>query len=111
MKIRCDDYEGVTVIAPNGELTADNVDLLREQIQTRLDQNVHLFVVDMEGLQFIDSKGLECLIWLQEQCDDALGQMRLCKPDDTCRRILHVTRLDNRFDVFSDVAQAVKTMR
>jgi hypothetical protein len=37
--------------------------------------------------------------------------VRLCNPDDTCRKILQVTRLDGRFDVFADVTEAVKTMR
>jgi anti-anti-sigma regulatory factor len=48
---------------------------------------------------------------VQQQCDENLGQVRLCKPDETCRKILQVTRLDGRFDVFADVTEAVKTMR
>lgn len=85
--------------------------MFREQAQARLDKKINYFVIDMQHLIFVDSKGLESLIWLQETCDEHLGQIRLCKPDDTCMKILHVTRLDNRFDIFSDVTEAVKTMR
>ena len=111
MNVRYEDYEHVSVIGVNGDLTADNCDMLRKQIEQRLERKVRSFVVDLEQTTFIDSKGLETLIWLQDKCDQGLGQVRLCKPDETCRKILQVTRLEGRFDVFTDVTEAVKTMR
>ena len=111
MNIRCDDYDHVSVMSIAGELTADGTDQFRGQIQDRLDRKVRFFVVDLQQTTFIDSKGLETLVWVQEQCDERLGQVRLCNPDETCRKILQVTRLDGRFDVFADVTEAVKTMR
>jgi anti-anti-sigma factor len=111
MNIRCEDYDHVTVVGVTGELNAETAENFRKQIETRLERKVRFFVVDLEHTTFIDSKGLESLLWVQEQCDEQLGQVRLCKPDDTCRKILNVTRLDGRFDVFSDVTEAVKTMR
>ena len=111
MNIRCEDYDHVSVIGVSGELTADATDALRSQVTERLEKKVQFFVVDLQQTTFIDSKGLETLIWIQERCDEQLGQVRLCNPDDTCRKILQVTRLDTRFDVFADVTEAVKTMR
>ena len=111
MNVRCDDYDHVTVVGLTGELNAGTADVFRKQIEVRLARKVRFFVVDLEAITFIDSKGLEALLWVQEQCDEQLGQIRLCKPDDTCRKILQVTRLDGRFDVFTDVTEAVKTMR
>jgi len=111
MSVKCEDYDHVTVVALTGELTVDNVEDFRRAVDERLTRKVRFFVVDLERTTFLDSKWLELLVWLQEQCDENLGQMRLCKPDDTCRKILNVTRLDNRFDIFSDVTEAVKSMR
>jgi len=111
MSVKCEDYDHVTVVALTGELTADNVDEFRNAIDQRLALKVRFFVVDLERTTFLDSKWLESLLWLQEQCDENLGQMRLCKPDDSCRKILNVTRLDNRFDIFANVTEAVKSMR
>jgi anti-anti-sigma factor len=111
MNIRCEDYDHVTVVGLSGEFNSDASDLFRRTIDERLDRKVRFFVIDLERTSFIDSKGLECLLWVQEKCDENLGQVRLCKPDDICRKILQVTRLDGRFDVFADVTEAVKTMR
>lgn len=111
MNIRCEDYDHVTVVGLAGEFTAEGTETFRKHIDQRLERKVRFFVIDLEQTTFIDSKGLESLLWVQEQCDEHLGQVRLCKPDEVCRKILHVTRLDGRFDVFADVSEAVKTMR
>jgi anti-sigma B factor antagonist len=111
MNIRNEDYDHVSVVGLTGELTSDGVEIFRKNIEERLQKKVRFFVVDLEQVTFIDSKGLEALVWVQEKCDEHLGQVRLCKPDDICKKILQVTRLDGRFDVFADVTEAVKTMR
>jgi len=111
MNIKCEDYDHVTVVSLAGDLTADTVDAFRKEIDDRRSRKVRFFVIDLERATFLDSKWLESLLWLQELCDENLGQLRLCKPDDTCKKILTVTRLDNRFDIFADVAEAVKSMR
>ena len=111
MNIRCEDYDHVSVLAITGEFTADQTDAFRKQIHERLERKVRFFVIDLAQTTFVDSKGLEALVWVQQQCDESLGQVRLCNLDETCRKILQVTRLDGRFDVFADVAEAVKTMR
>lgn len=111
MIIRCEDYDHVTVLGVSGEFTAEATEQFKKNIEQRLEQKVRFFVVDLEQTTFIDSKGLETLLWVQEKCDECLGQVRLCKPDETCKKILQVTRLDGRFDVFADVTEAVKTMR
>lgn len=111
MTIRCEDYDHVSVIGLTGELTTESVEIFRKSIETRLERKVRFFVIDLEKTTFIDSKGLESLLWVQEQCDEQLGQVRLCNPDETCRKILQITRLEGRFDVFADVTEAVKTMR
>jgi anti-anti-sigma factor len=111
MNIRAEDYDHVTVVSVTGELTSEGTETFRRQIEERLERKVWFFVIDLQQTTFVDSKGLETLIWVQEQCDERLGQVRLCNPDETCRKILQVTRLDGRFDVFADVTEAVKTMR
>jgi anti-sigma B factor antagonist len=111
MNIKCEDYDHVTVLSVTGEFTAEATDSFRKEIDQRLQQKVRFFVIDLQQTTFLDSKALEALIWVQEQCDERMGTVRLCNPDDACRKILQITRLDARFDVFADVTEAVKTMR
>jgi len=84
---------------------------VKKPFDERIGNKMRFFVLDLQNTTFVDSKGLELLLWMQEQCDERMGQLRLCNPDENCRKILNVTRLEGRFDIFSDVSEAVKTMR
>jgi anti-anti-sigma factor len=69
------------------------------------------FVVDLEKTPFIDSAGLEALLWVKRKCEDVFGQLKLAGADENVKRILEVTRLSHRFQCVADVPTALKTMR
>jgi len=112
MGIRCDEYNKVSVIAVDGDLTADTAAALRKAIDERVESKQLVdFIIDLEKTPFIDSEGLETLLWLKRRCDDLFGQVKLVNLDDNCRKILEITRLDHRFECQQDLAAALKTMR
>ena len=59
----------------------------------------------------MDSAALETLLWLQDQSAQRLGQVRLAQLSENVAAILHLTRLDKRFDTHGDVESAVKSLR
>jgi anti-anti-sigma factor len=69
------------------------------------------FVVDFEKSGFLDSEGLEGLLWLKRQCEDRFGQLKLAALDENVRKILEITRLEHRFECHPDLPSALKTMR
>ena len=64
-------------------------------------------VLNMESIPLIDSAGLEWLLDVQDICEGRGGAMKLCRPSTLCREILHITEVDQRFDVFDDVVAAL----
>src|SRR5262245_852869 len=112
MAIKCEDYSNVCVIALGGDLTAESSAEVRRQVDARVDQRrIVDFVLDFEKAGFIDSEGLETLLWLKRRCEDLFGQVKLVNLDDSCRKILEITRLEHRFECHGDLAGALKTMR
>ena len=57
----------------------------------------------------IDSEGLEALLDVQDKCEDEYGNVKLCGLDETAQKILEITRLDRRFEVFGDLDATVKS--
>jgi anti-anti-sigma factor len=111
MPVRLEDYNQVCVIAIDGDLSADNAALLRKTAEERVDQKQQVdFVVDLEKCEFMDSEGLETLLWLKRRCDDLFGQAKLVGVGDNCRKILEITRLEHRFEIQKDLAAALKMM-
>ena len=48
----------------------------------------------MSGVGFIDSEGLELLLWIKDYCGENNCQLRIAGLDENCAKILEVTRLD-----------------
>ncbi|MCC6682723.1 MAG: STAS domain-containing protein [Phycisphaeraceae bacterium] len=111
MKVKFDDHERMSVLAIRGEITADDVDPLRKAVIERMDKKICDFVLDLGQTEFIDSKGLETLLWLQEESVTQLGQVRLAACQETVRKILAITRLSGRFTCCDDVEEAVRSLR
>jgi len=110
MKISFEDKGPVTVFSINGDLSVDEADRFQREALIRIDQDVRDFVLDLESLDFIDSRGLESLIWLQEKCNELLGQVRLAACPEHIYKVLQVTRLNARFDCHPDVDTAVSSL-
>ncbi len=111
MKLSYEDHDTVSVITVSGDLTADQVDGFRRSCQERWSAGVRDVVLDVEHMTFIDSAGLEVLLWLVDEGGDRGGQLRLVKPDETIRKILEITRLEKRFDVHMSIEAAAKSLR
>jgi len=67
-------------------------------------------VLDMSGIGFIDSEGLEQLLWARDCCSEHKQQLRLAGLDENCLKILEVTRLENEFDSYAELAEAVMSI-
>lgn len=108
MNVFCEDYDQVAVIGVDGELSDDTLEVFRSTADRRLGEGRVNFIVNFEKLSSIDSAGLEALLWLQEQCRQRRGDLKLAALDETASLILTMTRLDRRVDVHESVVQAVK---
>ena len=111
MKVSFEDYDQLTVMAIKGEMLAEDIDRFRKDSIDRMNSGIRDFVIDMANLEFIDSKGLETLLWLQDQCAERLGQVRLSGLRDNIRQIMTMTRLSPRFDCHEGIDAAIKSLR
>jgi anti-sigma B factor antagonist len=110
MKISFEDKGPVTVFSINGDLSVDEADRFQREALQRIDKDVRDFVLDLESLDFIDSRGLESLLWLQEKCNELLGQVCLAACPEHIYKVLQVTRLNTRFNCHPDIDTAVSSL-
>ncbi len=112
MGIKCDDYNHVCVVAVDGDFAGDATAHLRRAAEERIEQRQIVdFVIDLEKSGFVDSEGLETLLWLKRRCEDLFGKVKLANLDENCRKILEITRLESRFECHVDLPSALKTIR
>jgi anti-sigma B factor antagonist len=109
MRIATQDYNDITVVELNGEFTSEFVTSFEDSIQNLIGRGQAGIVLDMSNVVFIDSAGLESLLALRDRCHDNTRTLKLAALDETCRKILEVTRLAPEFDTYEELAGAVKS--
>ena len=109
MKIRTQAYNDVTVVELQGDLNSDFTELFENTITDIIAAHVTGIVLDMSNVGFIDSKGLEQLLWARDYCNEKKCQLRLAGLEETIVKILEVTRLENEFNHYAELTEAVKS--
>jgi anti-anti-sigma factor len=109
MKVKIQDYDGVIVVELQGELDGDVAELFQNTITDIIAKRKAGIVLDMSGVGFIDSRGLEQLLWSRDYCNQNKRELRLAGLDENCMRILEITRLENEFDHYAELTEAVKS--
>src|SRR5207248_1745497 len=99
------------VITTSDEFTAADAQLARQNAQEIVDhRHIVDFVIDLEKTRFIDSAALDTMLWIQSKAQHGAGQLKLANVNDICRKILQLTRLDQRLQCHSDVNNAIKAL-
>jgi anti-anti-sigma factor len=112
MPARCEEYNNIGVLNLSGDLAGNESELLRKLVEQQIDhRQIVDFVVDFEKAGFVDSEGLETLLWIKRKCEELFGQVKLANLDETCQKILEITRLEPRFECHPDLPTALKSMR
>lgn len=110
MEIQQQDQGALTVLSLRGNLSVEGAEKLRTAVLQWLADNRRDVVLDFNGLEFIDSRGLETLLWLQDRCGELLGQLRLARCPNHIRKVLEVTRLWSRFETHPDIDTAIASL-
>src|SRR5690606_10506449 len=67
MDIHEHQHGAVTVLKPEGALSQGDADQLRQRLATALEKSLGRLVLDLSGVPFVDSQGLEVLVDTTEE--------------------------------------------
>jgi anti-sigma B factor antagonist len=109
MKIKRQDYAQVTVIEMSGELDKDSAEQLLGMVDNVAIKSSGGIVLDMNGVTFIDSFGLEKLLGAKDRCKEYNCELRMAGLDEICNKIMELTRLNDEFDTYEELSEAVKS--
>ncbi len=99
----------VTVIRPQGPLVAEDAEQFRLRLGEVMHRSLGRFVVDLGGVAFVDSLGLEVLKHTTDLLGEGGQSLRVCGTNETVREVLELTDLAESFEYFADVGSAVRS--
>ena len=101
-----DSASGTHVINVRGEIHVQTAPRFAQRLSDAIDRGNTSIVLDLSGVEFIDSTGLSVLLTGLRQVVQAHGRMALVCANPTVLRLFEITSLDETFDIFPGRAQA-----
>jgi anti-sigma B factor antagonist len=99
--------EGAHVIRVRGEIHVSTAPEFAQRLSGAIDSGRTAIVLDMAGVEFIDSTGLSVLLNGLRLVSQMHGRMAIVCANPTVLRLFQITSLDDTFDIFDDRAKAL----
>ncbi len=96
-----------TVVVVGGEIDVYTAPKLREQLIDLVSSGQYHLVVDMEGVEFLDSTGLGVLVGGLKRVRAHEGSLRLVCTQERILKIFRITGLTKVFPIHGSVEEAV----
>lgn len=68
-------------------------------------------VLELDNTEIIDSAGLTAILDIDDMLTNRGGRLKIATTNSVNRKILQITRIDQRVDVFDSLVDAVKSFR
>ena len=107
MRLSSKTQNHIRVISIGGDLVASECDQLRQECIRVVESRLQDIVLDCYELKYIDSVGLETLVWLQDFLSDHLGELKLINCSESMLTVLKMTRLNHRLECCKSFHEAV----
>ena len=93
----------VAIVRPTGELDLSGAAVLETELD-RLAEDPELatVVLDMRGLEFMDSSGLRLVVVADMRAREAGRRFSLVRGGETVHRVFEITRMSDRLDFVDD---------
>jgi len=108
MKVQVRQEEACQVVSIEGSADVAASARLREVLLGAVEAGATRIVCDLSTTDFICSDALGVLITAYLKAHGRGGFVRIANPQKRLRKLLETTRLDHLFDVYPDVASALK---
>ena len=101
---------GVHIVNVSGEIHVTTAPSFREQLNEVIESGGTTLVLDLSGVEFIDSTGLSVLLNGLRLVNQRHGRLALVCTNPTVMRLFQITSLDATFDMFADRASAIASV-
>ena len=106
------ELDHVIVVDAVGRLTlSDSRTRLRDLIHVFTSNGHKHFLVNLAGVDFIDSDGMGELVRCYSVIRQKGGEMRLVHANQRVQDLLHVTRMNTIFEIYSEEKVALQAFR
>ena len=102
--------EGIVVLVISGPMDVATVPQLRDLMVRLIDEGHHRLVLDLAGVDFIDSIGLGVIVGVVHRLRPHGGAIAVAAPSEQVRQVLQITQLARVVALYDATAEAVSAV-
>ena len=99
----------VTVVKPIGPVVSGDLEELDQALFKLFNRWSKRIVINMTDVVFVDSAGLELLNRYSRMFSSHGLKLKLCGLNEMTRKILDLTQLSRRFEIFADTSTSIRS--
>ncbi|MHB1458165.1 MAG: STAS domain-containing protein [Armatimonadota bacterium] len=111
LQVSTDQILGTPVITANGDIDIYSVASFRSSINEVLDTGANELIIDLKGVEYVDSSGFGALLGATKRVKPIGGKIILVGCSPSVARMMRITQLDTIFEIFEDCTQAVDSIK
>ena len=110
MKLSAREQDGVVVLEPRGKIMGGpDASLLHEKLHEYIEQDKKRIIIDLSGVDWMNSTGLGILISGFTTLRNHKGELKLANVTDKIQSLLTITKLVTVFESHDSVENAIKS--
>ena len=103
--------EGIAVVTLSGGLTlGTSLKIADSQIQAVIESGASRMVIDLTGVEYVDSAGLGMLMYTYGLLNDKGGEARLCGVNARVQALLQMTKTDTFLPIDQDREESLAAL-
>ena len=100
----------VVVLCLHGNLMRHEDTQVEAIVDEVLDKGHRYFVMDFDGVGFIDSAGIGLIIKLASAIEKHQGTLRLCNPQSNVHNVFNMLGIESRFHIYPRLGRALQSI-
>ena len=84
---------------------------IREQINKVFDNSYSKVIIDLKGVEYIDSSGFGCFLSVLRTARNSFGMLRFVNPEPGIMKIFQTLHLHTVFQIYDDLDLCIRTLR
>lgn len=104
MQVQSRKEKSVVVVTPQGRLTLDHGSVLHDEVKRAVEGGARRVLIDLSGVEYIDSHGLGQMVACQTSLRRHEGQLRFAGLSQKLLRLLEMTSVPRILQFDPDVA-------
>lgn len=93
------------------KINTTTIDEIKEGVSRVFENPGSKVIIDLQGIDYIDSTGFACFLSLHKAAKNNLGILKFANPESRATELFHTLHLHSVFELYDDMDSCIRSFR